>query len=146
MTTAKIHRPNLLVANLEISLRIYRDILGFQVAYAGPASEGGLMQNLFNLDLDNPLRIAFLSTGDDGWGALAPTKSRDAPADPPDGNHRVLIITEVDGDLDEVIRQLKDKGVTVDRRFELYDPPRTDVAFTDPDGQRVVLFRQHAAN
>ena len=96
MTTAKIHRPNLLVADLDRSLRIYRDILGFQVAYAGPASEGGLMQNLFNLDPDMPLRIAFLSA--------------------------------------------------VDRRFELYDPPRTDVAFTDPDGHRVVLFRQHAVD
>ncbi len=146
MTTAKIHRPNLLVADLERSLRIYRDILGFQVAYAGPASEGGLMQNLFSLDPDKPLRIASLSTGDDGWGALALTESRDAPANPPDGNHRVLIITEVDGDLDEVIRQLKDEGVTVDRRFELYDPPRTDVAFTDPDGHRVVLFQQHPAD
>ncbi len=52
MTTAKIHRPNLLVADLERSLRIYRDILGFQVTYAGPASEDGLMQNLFNLDPD----------------------------------------------------------------------------------------------
>jgi len=96
MTTAKIHRPNLLVADLDRSLRIYRDILGFQVAYAGPASEGGLMQNLFKLDPDMPLRIAFLSA--------------------------------------------------VDRRFELYDPPRTDVAFTDPDGHRVVLFRQHAVD
>ena len=83
------------------------------------------MQNLFNLDPDNPLRIAFLFTGDDGWGALALTESRDAPANPTDGNYRVLIITELDGDLDEVIRQLKDEGVTVDRRFELYDPPRT---------------------
>ena len=143
MTTAKIHRPNLLVADLDRSLRIYRDILGFQVAYAGPASEGGLMQNLFNLEPDTPLRIAFLSAGDDGWGALALTESRDASTNPVDGNYRVLIITEIDGDLDEVIQQLKDEGLTVDRRFELYDPPRTDVAFTDPDGHRVVLFRQH---
>ncbi len=50
---------------------------------------------------------------------MALTESRDAPANPTDGNHRVLIITELDGDLDEVIRQLKDEGVTVDRRFEL---------------------------
>ncbi len=84
MTTAKIHRPNLLVADLERSQRIYRDILGFQVAYAGPASQGGLMQNLFSLDPDRPLRIAFLSTG--------------------------------------------------------------DVAVTDPDGRRVLLFQQHPAD
>ncbi len=101
------------------------------------------MQNLFNLDPDKPLRIAFLSAGDDGWGALALTESRDASINPPDGNFRVLIITEIDGDLDEVIQQLEGEGVAVDRRFELSDPPRTDVAFTDPDGHRVVLFRQH---
>ena len=98
MTTAKIHRPNLLVADLERSLRIYRDILGFQVAYAGPASEGGLMQKLFRLDPETPLRIAFLSTGDDGWGALALTESQDAPANPTDGNypdgHRVVLFQQ----------------------------------------------------
>ncbi len=104
------------------------------------------MQNLFNLDPDKPLRIAFLSAGDDSWGALALTESRDAPANPPDGNYRALIITEIDGDLNEVIQQLKDEGLAVDRRFELYDPRRTDVAFTDPDGHRVVLFRQHPAD
>ena len=144
MTTAKIHRPNLLVADLERSLRVYRDILGFQVAYAGPASEGGLMQNLFNLDPDEPLRIAFLSAGEDRWGVLALTESKAAPVSRDEEKYRMLIITEIDDDLDHVIQQLEDEGLDVDRRFELYDPPRTDVAFTDPDGHRIVLFQQHS--
>ena len=67
----EVHRPNILVADMERSLRIYRDIIGFKVNFLLDALD--VAYEMFGLPRAAKLRMAFISEGKGAFGSLALT-------------------------------------------------------------------------
>jgi catechol 2,3-dioxygenase-like lactoylglutathione lyase family enzyme len=137
-----VHRPNLLVADLDRALTVYRDILGFRVNVVLPLAKDSYMYALFNVDPKATMRLAFLGTGPGQFGALGLTEAKGVDLAPREGDmYYESVIIEVKQGLTEVIERLRDAGLEMGEPRDLDGPPRTDFAFTDFDGHRIVVFQ-----
>ena len=61
-TGLHLKRPCLVVSDLERSLTLYRDILGFQLDYIGEASPNSYLYKVFQIPSEAQIRFAALST------------------------------------------------------------------------------------
>ena len=138
----QLHRPNILVADMERALRVYRDILGFQVNFLLDALD--VAPEMFGLPHSTKMRMAFISEGKGVFGSLALTEAQGVAIPPPQPPYPFCIIIEVkEGRLAGILDQLRAEGLQVGTAYELAQPDRTDVTITDHDGHRVVLFELH---
>ena len=138
-----VHRPNLVVADLDRSLTVYRDILGFRVNVVLPLAEDSYMYPLFNVNADATMRLAFLGTAPGQFGALGLTeiKGIELPTRERQEMYTDTVIIEVNEGLQEIVQKLRDAGLETGEPRDLEGPPRTDFAFTDHDGHRIVVFQ-----
>jgi catechol 2,3-dioxygenase-like lactoylglutathione lyase family enzyme len=134
-----VHRSNFIVADLERAFRVYRDIIGFKVDVIAPA--GTFMGDVLNIPPEAKVRIAFLSSGKGEFGNIGMTeiKGVDLPRD--SGIRSSVLIVEVQRDLQTIFDQLKAEGCEVEKIYELSNPSRREIPFTDLDGHRVILMR-----
>lgn len=135
-------RPNLLVADIERALTIYRDILGFQAGTTIVSGPESYSYEIFQLPHDARLRFIFLSAGPDQH-VMALTEAKGAARPAASTPYDDAVIIELKQDLTPVIARLKAAGLSVGNPVKLTTPTgqkRTDVSFTDFDGHRVVLF------
>jgi len=138
----QVHRTNILVADMERSLRMYRDILGFQVNFLLDALD--VAPEMFGLPKETRMRMAFISEGKGAFGSLAISEVQGTDIPPAQPPYPFCIIIEVkEGRLAGILDQLRAAGLPVGEAYELTKPDRTDVTVTDPDGHRVTLFELH---
>jgi hypothetical protein len=135
-----VQRAHLLVADFERAMRVYRDVLGFKVNFLMDALPR-VPWEMFELPEHARCRVAFLSEGKGVFGTLAMTEVTgiELPrATPP---YRCTIIIEVrEGLLFPMVEKLKALGLDVGSPLRLDGPPRTDISFSDFDGNRILLF------
>src|SRR5262245_53744121 len=91
---AQLNRVNLAVADLDRSLAVYRDILGFKVDFMMPVRPDSYMFDIFGVDRAAKMRIAFLSGGDDRKGTIGLTEVKGAALTPATGIHASVLIIE----------------------------------------------------
>lgn len=137
----QIKRPNLVVADLERALTVYRDILGFQVFAITPSGPDSYSYPVFRFPESAKLRMATLNT-DTGVRILALTELNGARLPERPLPHRHAIVIEVRG-IEDIITRVRAAGLTV-------VPPRSsktpegqtfiEQAFEDHDGHLVVLY------
>ena len=138
----QLHRPNILVADMERALSVYRDILGFKVNFLLDALD--VAPEMFGLPKDTPMRMAFISEGKGVFGSLALSEVQGVELQPAQAPYPFCIIIEVkEGLLTGMLDQIRALGLSVGNAYELAQPDRTDVTFTDHDGHRVTLFELH---
>lgn len=138
----QLHRPNILVADMERALGVYRDVLGFQVNFLLDALD--VAPEMFGLPHDTKMRMAFLSEGKGAFGSLALSEAEGVERQSSGPPYPFCIIIEVqEGLLAGMLEQLRALGLDVGTAYELEQPDRTDVTFTDYDGHRVTLFELH---
>ena len=140
----QFHRTNILVADMDRALRIYRDIIGFKVDFLMDALD--VATEMFGLPETCKARMAFLSEGSGAFGSLALTEASglDELSRPAQAPYPFCSIIEVrEGRLQPILEQLRAEGCEVGTAYELQQPDRTDVTITDHDGHRVVLFELH---
>ena len=138
----QLHRPNILVADMDRALSLYRDMLGFKVDFLLDALD--VATEMFALPADCKARMAFLSEGKGVFGSLAVTEA--AGVDLPERGppYPFCIIIEIqEGRLAGILKQCRAAGLQVGQAYELTQPDRTDVTITDFDGHRVTLFELH---
>jgi len=141
-TGLRLQRPNLVVADLERSLRLYRDILGFRVDFIKDSPEDSYSYPVFEIPSHAPLRFAVLSANDEQPRSLALTEVRDvelSPAPLPRRNALVLNIETIDEVLAAVAREglhvyPEERLVTQDGRIG------REIGFVDHDGHLVVIY------
>lgn len=139
----RLHRPNLLVADMDRALSVYRDILGFEVDFLLDALD--VAPEMFGLPLDTKMRMAFLSEGRGAFGSLALSEATGMTLPRRDPPWPAAIIIELqEGRLARSIEQLRGTGLQVGNAYHLDNPTRTDISFTDHDGHRIVLFELHS--
>ena len=138
-----LKRINLCVADMERSLKVYRDILGFTVNHLKDSASDSYSYPVFMFPQEAKLRFATL----------------DSPT-----HERTLALTEVRGitlpkmpiphmtavvlncvNFDEVVTKAKAMGLKVVPEQPLPDldgkPKGRETAFVDPDGHLVVLYK-----
>jgi catechol 2,3-dioxygenase-like lactoylglutathione lyase family enzyme len=138
----EVHRPNILVSDMDKALRVYRDVIGFKVNFLLDALD--VAHEMFGLPPDTKLRMAFISEGKGAFGSLALTEAKGVTLPKRTPPYQACIIIELrEGRLPGVLERLRGEGCEVGRAYELEQPTRTDVSVTDPFGNRLVLFEIH---
>ncbi len=141
-TGLRLQRPNLVVADLDRSLRFYRDVLGFRVDFQKDSEHNSYSYPVFEIPAEAKLRFCVLSANEDQPRSLALTEIRgiDLPEPPlPRLNAMVLNIEDIDG----VLAAARAEGLHVYReeRLETNDG-RTgrEIGIVDHDGHLVVIY------
>ena len=137
-----VHRANFIVADLERAFSVYRDIIGFKVDGVAPAST--FMDEVLNIPPEADTRIAFLSSGEGEFGNIAMTEIKGVDLPVNSTPHSSVLIIEVQRDMQTLFDQLKAAGCDVRKIYDLSNPSRREITFTDLDGHRVILMRLNA--
>jgi catechol 2,3-dioxygenase-like lactoylglutathione lyase family enzyme len=137
-----LKRVNLLVRDLDRSLAVYRDILGFRNAQVSESSPQSYSYPVFRLPPEARLRFCTLDSATE-VRALALTEVRGIELPPAGAIALSTPVIRVDR-FDEVHARLKAAGLAVveprtSRTVEGRD--FRELAFTDPDGHLVVLYQ-----
>jgi len=137
-----LKRVNLLVRDMQRSLAIYRDILGFRVFHCADSSPQSFSYPVFRIPAQAKLHFCTLDSSTE-VRALALTEVRgvELPAQPP--LHLSAPVIRVQR-FEEVLAKLKAAGLDVvePRRSRTAEGHEfTELAFTDPDGHLVVLYQ-----
>ncbi|MBW4621047.1 MAG: VOC family protein [Cyanosarcina radialis HA8281-LM2] len=136
-----IKRPCLAVADLERSLAVYRDILGFRLDYLSDASPESYLYSLFGFPKHARLKFAALSTEYE-LRALALTEVKGVDLPPPTTPHRAAVVIQV-RELAPTIQTIQDLGLKVIEPNYFQVPPNllfTEQAFCDRDGHLIMLY------
>jgi catechol 2,3-dioxygenase-like lactoylglutathione lyase family enzyme len=137
-----LKRVNLLVRDLDRSLAIYRDILGFRVFGISESGPQSYSYPVFRLPPQAKLRFCTLDSSTEVRGfALTEVTGVELPAPP--AVHLSAPVIRIER-FDEVRARLEAAGlVVVEPRSSKTAEGQTfrEMAFTDPDGHLVVLYQ-----
>lgn len=141
-----LKRITLLVADLDRSLRIYRDILGFE---AGPVSEfqpTSYSYTVFNIDKAARIKGSMLSAGPDQIRTLALFQIDGQKITVPQGPRPVAAVIRA-RNLAKIKEEIGRLGLETFPPRALRTPEGAtgeEWAFVDPDGHLVVLYELSA--
>ncbi|MGD1872037.1 MAG: VOC family protein [Mastigocoleus sp.] len=136
-----IKRPCLVVADLEKSLEVYRDILGFRLDYVSEASSDSYLYKIFEFPKSAKVTFAALSTENEPR-ALALTEVKNIVLPPVNAPHRIALVVRVK-QVSERIDKLTQIGLKVIEVNHFKQPPNlsfTEQAFFDYDGHLIMLY------
>lgn len=134
-----LKRPCLLVADLDRSLTLYRDCLGFRLDYVGEADADSYLYKVFQLPAEAQMRFAALSTEAEPR-ALALTEVKGVSLSK--GGHRGATVIRIPA-LASILPQLKTLQLTAIEPSSFSAPPNlrfTEQAFCDFDDHLIVLY------
>jgi catechol 2,3-dioxygenase-like lactoylglutathione lyase family enzyme len=141
---AVFKRANLIVGNLERSLRIYHEILGLTIDHIKNSEATSYSYPVFRFPPEAKLRFCTLSAGAQiRTLALTEVTGMVLPrvADAPRMSAIVLNVAKLDEALEKLAAE---PGVEIIPEQQLITKDGSvgrEVAFTDPDGHLVVLYR-----
>ncbi len=140
---AQFKRVTFVVADLDRSLQVYRDILGFTLDGISESSAESYSYPVFRIDPESKLRFATLSGGPEQVRTMALTEITGIDLPKPGVPFMTATVIRVD-DLDGVFAQLEALGLETvpgtiaERPGEFKFKER---AFVDFDGHLVVLYQ-----
>ena len=142
MNSPLFKRVNLCVSDLDRSLVIYRDILGFSVDYQKVSDENSYSYPVFAFPEKVNLRFATLNTPTQERAlALTEVKGIKLPLMP---EPRMAAAVINCSEFDEVLGEVTLQGLTVINPQVLPDknglPKGREAAFLDPDGHLIVIY------
>ena len=141
-----VHRSNFVVADLDRSLQLYRDILGLKLDVMTPVKSDSFMFDVFHIDRAATMRIAFLSCPDHRFGAVGLTEVKGVKLPPVPTSFPSVLIVEVKGRIESVYDKVKAAKLDAGKLYELTNPSRREFPFTDYDGNRIIIMQLHTAD
>lgn len=135
-------RVTLLVSDLDRSLAIYRDILGFQGGPIFESANTSYSYTVFNIDPKARIRGTMLSAGDAQVRTLAIFEITGQTVVVPQGPRPVAVVINA-RNLPDVMKRIEALGLQTFPTRSLKTPEGatgTEWAFVDPDGHLVVLY------
>ena len=142
-----LKRPCLLVADLELSLTIYRDILGFKLIYVSEASSDSYLYTIFKLPNTARLKFAAFDTEYESR-ALALTEVKGIELPLPTAPYRTAMVIKV-GELTPAIAKIRQLGLEIAKPNSFTTPPNlcfTEQAFYDYDGHLIMLYEMNTSD
>jgi len=141
-STLHLKRVNLVVADLDRALTVYRDILGFQLFAVHDSTPDSYSYPVFNFPKRAKLRFATLDSASEPRSlALTEVTRVRLPKRP--AMHLVCPVIRI-ANLDTVYAALKSAGLKVVEPQESTTPEGArfrEMAFTDYDGNLIVLYQ-----
>ena len=140
---ANFKRVTFIVADMERSLQIYRDILGFTLDGIMDSSHASYSYPTFKIDPEAKLRFATLSAGPEQVRTMALTEVKGMDLPKPGVPHMTASVIRVD-DLDGVFEKLEALGMETVEPTIAERPGEfkfKEGAFVDFDGHLVVLYQ-----
>ncbi|MEM7555078.1 MAG: VOC family protein [Cyanobacteria bacterium P01_A01_bin.84] len=137
----RIKRPCLVVADLQKSLEVYRDILGFRLDYVSEASPDSYLYKIFEFPESANVTFAALSTEDEPR-ALALTEVKNIAFPQATAPHRIALVVRVE-EVTQTINQVAEIGLKIIEPNYFKQPPNlsfTEQAFFDYDGHLIMLY------
>jgi catechol 2,3-dioxygenase-like lactoylglutathione lyase family enzyme len=139
-----VKRPTLVVDNLERSLEIYRDCLGFKVQFIKASADNSYSYDVFNIPRHIAMRFATLTADGPEVSVFGLIEAPGARAKPDTNALRPsAVVIHVD-DLDNVVAQFSARhDVIVLPEFALTTQDGRkgrEVAIVDPDGHAILLY------
>ena len=136
-----VKRPCILVADLERSLSLYRDLLEFRLDYVGDASADSYLYKVFKIPSSAKLRFATLSTEREDR-ALALTEVKGIELPKPSTMYSIAIVLQVNK-VEPLIEAIKKMNLNVIEPSHFTAPPNlhfTEQGFYDFDNRLIVLY------
>ena len=137
----RFQRGNFIVRNIEKSLTLYQDVLGFELAFIKDSPDDSYSYPVFEIDKAHRLRFATLSTKSQ-VRVMALTEVP-AELEPVANPRRSAIVLEV-GDVDAVCDGARAAGCHVYDEEELHTHDGRvgrEVGIVDHDGNLVVIYK-----
>lgn len=140
-TMPDLKRPNLVVSDMERSLKIYRDILGLKASEIRPGSKDSFSYPVFNVPKDADFRFVSLhEPGEERVLNLTEVTGMTLPTPPSEPYMSALVIGIED--LEAKFKILESMGLKVTETDTAEGPDFRFIeqAFVDPDGHLIVCF------
>lgn len=140
-----IRRPTLVVSDMDASLALYRDILGFRLGSLKEDPKDSYVFEAFNIPIDATAMHATLDS-DDEQRTLSLVEYEDLePIDMRNRVRRGAVLVNVNGRFAEIRDALQASG------FYLLSPHKLgengiEMGFLDPDGHLIVVYDFNIAN
>jgi len=138
-----LKRINLCVADMERSLKVYRDILGFTVSQLKESAADSYSYPVFMFPKAAKLRFATLDSPTQER-TLALTEVKGVPLPTPPVPHMSAVVLNC-ADFDNVVAKVKNMNLNVVPEQPLPGPdgkPKgRETAFVDSDGHLIVLYK-----
>ncbi|MEM9152701.1 MAG: VOC family protein [Cyanobacteria bacterium P01_F01_bin.3] len=139
-----LKRPCILVSDLDQSLRLYRDVLGFRLDYVGEADADSYLYTVFQIPAEGHLTFAALST-DYEPRSLALTEVQGISLPNAPIPRRIATVIQVPH-VSPLSKEIQALGLTLIRPHSFTAPPNlvfTEQGFYDFDGHLIVLYDRH---
>jgi catechol 2,3-dioxygenase-like lactoylglutathione lyase family enzyme len=141
--TPAFKRINLVVSDLERSLKLYRDVLGFTIDYVKDSAADSYSYPVFGFPKEAKLRFATLNSPSQER-TLAITEVKGITLPPMPQPHMTATVLNC-LNFDEVLQKVRAMGLKVVPEQALKDldgtPKGREAAFVDPDGHLIVLYK-----
>lgn len=139
-----VKRPALVVDDLERSLEIYRDILGFKVQFIKASADNSYSYDVFNIPRHIAMRFATLTADGPEVSIFGLIEAPGARTQSAQGGVRASAVVMHVDDLDGIVAKLNArKDVTLLPEFALTTQDGRkgrEVAMIDPDGHAILLY------
>lgn len=134
-----IRRPTLVVSDMDASLALYRDILGFRLGSLKEDPKNSYVFEAFNIPLHATAMHATLDS-DDEKRTLSLVEYRDLePINMREGVRRAAVLVNANGRFDEIRDALKAAGIYILSPHKLGENG-IEMGFLDPDGHLIVIY------
>lgn len=134
-----IRRPTLVISNMDASLALYRDILGFRLGSLKQDPPDSYVFPAFNIPDEAIVMHATLDS-DDEKRTLSLVEYKDlAPIDATDSVRRAAVLVNANGRFDAIKAELKDNGFDLLSQHPL-GGTGVEMGFLDPDGHLIVIY------
>ena len=142
MSGVRFQRGNHVVANLDLALIFYRDVLGFGVTFILPHNPESYSYPVFDIPTESRMRFCVLST-DTQERVMALTEVTNVPLAPVPHPRRSAIVLEID-DPDVVMARARALGLKVyDEAVLITKDGRRgrEIGIVDFDDNLVVIYQ-----
>ncbi len=139
--SVRFQRGNFIVRDIDRSLVLYRDVLGFELAFVKDSPDDSYSYPVFNIDRSHKLRFAVLNTATQ-QRVMALTEVP-AELEPMPAPRRSAIVLEV-ADVDAVVDGARNAGCHVYEEEQLHTHDGRigrEVGIVDFDDNLVVIYR-----
>jgi catechol 2,3-dioxygenase-like lactoylglutathione lyase family enzyme len=147
-TGIRFQRGNIVVADLDRSLEVYRDILGLTVEFTKESEPTSYSYPVFEIPRQAKLRFATLNAGPEQRRVLALTEITGVALGKPPLPRPAALVFEVP-DMDPVLAALgarDDVHVYEEETLHTQDGRvGREIGFVDPDGHLIVLYNISSA-
>lgn len=136
-------RMTIMVSNLDRTVRLWRDILGFEVVINAPSGADSYSYPVFNIAPGTAIRYAMVSAGPDQQRIFAFAELKGQAVQVPQNPRVAAAVINANGRLAEIIAKVGAEGMKVVPAVVLRSATQgigIEQAFVDWDGHLIVLY------